>query len=412
MNAGARRGRFLLFAGLYFAQGVPWGFVTVALMLRLTTLGVGPAALGRLASVAFLPWMAKPLVALAMDRARRSGTRWARRRPCILAAELGMAFALLALAFTDAAATPTAFALLLFTHNAFAMVQDVGTDALAIDLLPEHERGRANGFMTTGKFAGVLVGGQGLLAVAGWLGWAAAYAAAVVLVLLPAALVLSLREPAPTQAPAQVMRHLLRLLSRRTVLVAALFAVVVDASDSLLFPLLYPLFTQTLRFSAQQIATLSSLGSAVAAVAGIAGGVLADRFGRRRTIVVGCLAIAGFDVAFVLAHGLWASYPFQLAFAATSAIATGIVYAALLALFMDLARPELPATHFQISMALLNARGAWGSRLGGHLAERLSPRAMFGLGALVEVLPLALLLLLGRRPGRPSQSQEPEDRPG
>ena len=390
--AGTSRSRFLLFAGLYFAQGVPWGFFTVAIMLRLAGLGLGPAALGEIGSIAWLPWIAKPLLGPLVDRV--SFGRFGRRRPYILIAEAGMALSLLALALADPTRDLLVFGVLLFAHNFFAAAQDVGTDALAIDILPAHERGRANGFMSAGKFAGVLVGGQGMLLVARLAGWSAAYLVAAILLLVPALLVFSARESEAPREPTRMFHEVARLFSRRLVLAAALFAIVVDASDSFVFPLVYPLFTRQLHFTEQQIATLSTVGSAVAALAAIAGGALSDRFGRRRTILLGCVAVAGFDVAFMLARGLWGSYLFQLGFTAASAVASGIVYASILALFMDLAHPRLAATHFQVSMALLSVRGVWGARLGGRLAERVSPATMFGLGAVIELAPLGLLLLL------------------
>jgi MFS transporter, PAT family, beta-lactamase induction signal transducer AmpG len=393
--AGSTRARLGLFAGLYFAQGVPWGFVTVALMVRLATLGTGPAALGQIGSIALLPWIGKPLVGLLVDRV--SSARFGRRRPYVLAAEAGMALSLFALAFADPLADHARFAALLFAHNLFAVLQDVGTDALAIDVLPEHERGRANGFMTAGKFLGVLVGGQGLLTIASFFGWGAAYGAAIGLLLVPALLVLAVRESEPQRRSARLWRDLGRLFSRRAVWLAALVALVIDASDGLLFPLIYPLFTQRLHLSEQQIATLATITNGVAALAGIAGGALSDRLGRRRTIVAGSVAVALFDVVFLLAHGWWGSYAFLVVFTATAALATGVVYAATLAFFMDLTHPTLAATHFQVSMAMLNARSAWANRLGGSLAERLPARGMYGLAAIIELLPLALLPFVDAR---------------
>jgi MFS transporter, PAT family, beta-lactamase induction signal transducer AmpG len=411
--AGTTRSRLLLFAGLYFAQGVPWGFFTIAIMLRLATLGLGPAALGEMGSIASLPWLAKPLLGPLVDRV--SFGRFGRRRPYILLAEVGMALSLLALSFADPLSNLTLFGALLFVHNLFAAAQDVGTDALAIDILPVHERGRANGFMSAGKYAGVLVGGQGMLFVASRVGWGAAYLLAAVLLLVPAALVLATRESEARQPPTRLIRDILRLFSHRLVLAAAVFAMVVDASDSFIFPLMFPLFTRQLHFSEQQIATLSTVSIAVSALAAIAGGALSDRLGRRRTIVVGCVGVACCNVTYMLAHGLWVSYPFQLAFAAASGTASGIVYAATLALFMDLAHPRLAATHFQVSMALLNVRGVWGARAGGRLAERVAPATLYGLGALIELAPLALLLLLDPRRTRErfvSDADEADSAPG
>jgi PAT family beta-lactamase induction signal transducer AmpG len=396
--AGTTRSRLALFAGLYFAQGVPWGFFTVAIMLRLATLGMGPAAIGGVVSTAWLPWTLKPLLGPLVDSI--SFGRLGRRRPFILLAEVGMALSLLTMAAADPTKNLTLFSALLFLHNFFAAAQDVGTDALAIDILPPEERGGANGFMSAGKFAGVVVGGQGLLFVAHRAGWFAAYGAAIALLLIPALLVLPVRESASKAKSSHLIKDGLRLLSFRVVLVAAAFAVLVDASDSFLAPLVFPLLSQKLGFGEQQIATLSTVGGAVAALTSIVGGFLADRLGRRRTLALGCLGVAGFNVTYMLAQGYWGSYAFQFAYAVTSAAASGIVYASMLALFMDLTHPNLAATHFQIYMALQNARGAWGSGLGGRIAERLQPRTMFGLGAVIEILPLVLLPFLDPRKAR------------
>jgi hypothetical protein len=51
-------------------------------------------------------------------------------------------------------------------------------------------------------------------------------------------------------------------------------------------------------------------------------------------------------------------------------------------------------------MALLNMKDAWAQKLGGRLAERMSAPAMFGLSAIVEVLPLLLLPWLDARRAR------------
>jgi hypothetical protein len=119
------------------------------------------------------------------------------------------------------------------------------------------------------------------------------------------------------------------------------------------------------------------------------------------------LGVAGFSLAFALTTPYWGSYHFQLGFTAASAVASGIVYAATLALFMDLAHPRLAATHFQISMALLNLRGLWGNRIGGHLAERLPTTAMFGLAALIEIAPLVLLLAIDPRKAKAAFAEAP-----
>ncbi len=387
-----------LFGGLYFAQGIPWGFFTVALMLRLSTLKVSASTLGELAFWTWLAWTAKPLLGPVVDALPM--TRWGRRRPFILLAQLGMALSLITLAPLDPLRSLGWYTALLFVHNLAAAAQDVGTDALAIDLLQPDERGRANGFMSAGKFAGMVVGGQGLLWVAHRAGWPVAFAAAVVLLLIPSTLVLLAREGEVQARPPISLRAALGAFSKRAVILAALFALVVDWCDSLIFPLTYPLFNQRLGFSEEQLASLSTLGSLVAALASLAGGALCDRFGRRRTLIVASLGTAALNLGFALGQAYWSHFAALAAFTILGGVAAGIVNAALLALFMDLTDPRLGATQFQLYMSLLNAHAAVASRVGGRLADRLPAPTMFGLGALVEVLPLALLYWVGRRPAQ------------
>jgi PAT family beta-lactamase induction signal transducer AmpG len=389
------RSRLLIFGGLYFAQGVPWGFFTVAIVLRLTSLGRSPAGLGDLMFVASLPWASKPVIGLLVDRL--SFGRLGRRRPFILLAEAGMALSLLGMAFANPISDRPLFSALLFLHNLLAAAQDVGTDALAIDLLAPNERSRANGIMSAGKFAGVVLGGQGLLWVASAAGWPAAFGLAIVLLLVPATLVLGVREsPLPAQRP-RLLGLTLRAFSTRVVLLAAAFALVVDLADSLTFPLSYPLFRNQLGFSEQQVASLATLGGIMSALGSLLGGVLGDRLGCRRTLLGACLGVAGLNLAFSACQGLWGLYPLQLAYTTAEGILVGVVYATMLALFMDLTNPRVAATQFQIYMALLNAKDAWAQKLGGRLAERLPAPAMFGLAAIVEVLPLLLLPWLDAR---------------
>jgi PAT family beta-lactamase induction signal transducer AmpG len=395
ISGATLRSRLLIFGGLYFAQGVPWGFFTVAIALRLTSLGLSPSGLGDLMFVAWLPYAGKPVIGLLVDRL--SFGRLGRRRPFILLAEAGMAFSLLAMAFANPIADRAWFSALLFLHNLLAAAQDVGTDALAIDLLAENERGRANGVMSAGKFAGVVLGGQGLLWIASVAGWPAAYGLAIALLLVPATLVLGVREsPLPTQRP-RLLGLTLRAFTSRVVLLAAAFALVVDLADSFTFPLSYPLFRNQLGFSEQQVASLATIGGIVSALGALLGGVLGDRLGCRRTLLGACLGVAGLNLAFSACRGLWGHFPVLLAYTAVEGIMVGVVYATMLALFMDLTNPRVAATQFQIYMALLNIKDACAQKLGGRLAERISAPTMFGLAAIIEVLPLVLLPWLDAR---------------
>ena len=174
--------RMLTLCGLYVAQGVPWGFVTVtfASWLAKPEQGITAEQLGPILAVATLPWSFKFLWGPLMDRftIRSLG----RRRPWIIFAQ-SMAILILGsmmlikdlpgMVWTQPPEgtewmqlvfklVPGPLAALILLANVFVSLQDVAVDALAVDLLAENERGVANGLMYASSYFGTALGGAGL----------------------------------------------------------------------------------------------------------------------------------------------------------------------------------------------------------------------------------------------------------
>jgi PAT family beta-lactamase induction signal transducer AmpG len=401
--------RLLLLGGLYFAQGVPWGFVTVALAMRLVSLGLGPSVIGGLVAMATLPWTFKPLLGPLVDRADFG--RFGRRRPIIVLSQIAMATTLLALAPIDPTRALPLFAILVIVHNVFGAAQDVASDALAIEILDEHERGRASGFMFASKYGGTLVGGPSLAWVAERAGWGVGHVLGAALLLLPTMLVL--RMPAEAARPAggpgvaRVLREALRSFGRRIAVVAGLFALVAGAGDTLLYPLVFPLYRQRLGFSQDQVTLLMTLSAAFPVAGNLIGGALSDRLGRRRAIVLAAILSSAAHLGFSASAPLWPSLTFVACYAAIAGMATGMLYAGMLALFMDVTNPRAAATHFQVYMALVNVRGTWTAYAGGRAAEALPAPAVYLIGAVMQIAPLLLLFALDPRAAAREREREP-----
>ena len=128
---------------LYFAQGFPWGFMTVALVAFLAEYGITVQQSGELIAMAILPWTFKLLWAPLIDTVNYPAM--GRRRPWILFAQLMMAITLITMATSgNLTSDLTYLAWMFFLHNCFASLQDVCTDALAVDILKPKERGKVN----------------------------------------------------------------------------------------------------------------------------------------------------------------------------------------------------------------------------------------------------------------------------
>ncbi|MGB2029576.1 MAG: MFS transporter, partial [Candidatus Poseidoniaceae archaeon] len=167
----SKRARLGTLCALYFAQGVPWAFITVAFVAVLVNNdAISDEQVAALTFAGTLPWMfGKLVLGPLIDRVRFPA--YGLRRPWIIIAQLGMIITMgIFLTIDDPlvaenleAGLPTIM-LFFLIHNIFATLQDVSSDALAVDLIPEEDLSRANGFMFASKgfgfmFSAIVLGG-------------------------------------------------------------------------------------------------------------------------------------------------------------------------------------------------------------------------------------------------------------
>ena len=146
--------RYATGAMMYFAQGIPHGLLAIAIPAWLASLGIGAAEIGSYLAVIMLPWAFKLVTGPFMDR--YEFLPMGRRRPWVLAAQLGLSLSLLALMLVERPAEQVGLLMLIgVLINIFAATQDVAVDGMSIDLgTPTREQGRLNAFMSFGKAVG------------------------------------------------------------------------------------------------------------------------------------------------------------------------------------------------------------------------------------------------------------------
>lgn len=394
--------RLGVMSALYVAQGIPYGFVTVTLAAWVASRGASEGQVGDLVAFSMLPWAFKWLWAPLVDRF--SHAHMGRRRPWILLAQglLVVGAGLLALAPSDDLGL---LGWLVFGCNVCASLQDVAVDALAVDLLPESERGFANGLMYGGSYLGTILGGAALSTVAGRHGLRAAMlgqaAMLGAIMLLPLLLreragdrLLSLRQRARVVEPGRpgLLRNLARAFGRRSPLVAALLALLVLLGSQAVMAVLTVLLVQRLGWSQEEYGQMMGGWPLVLGLLGsVGGGWLADRVGHR-AMVAGASALLGILwLAFGLAQPLWSDHDLVFAFACGQELFLGTLSAALFALLMGVSWPVVAASQFTAYMALLNLGRTLGARLAGPASELLpTPQVFLAFGG----AQVALLLLL------------------
>lgn len=395
-----RRGlRLFVLCALYFAQGVPWGFVAITLVAWLGERGMSTEEIGGLMALATLPWSFKWAFGPLIDAVPLPGGR---RRPWILLAQAAMALTIGAMAaFGDLAAAPKALAMVIFLHNCFNAMQDVAVDALAVDLLDEDERGRANGLMYGSKYLGGAVGGAGLAQLIAGAGMRTALFAQTALLCAIFLLPLLFREGATRNTnPAgggvararALLGDLLRAFSLRSTLVGAGLALSVQLAAGVLSTIAAVFYTQHLGWTMEDYASVTG-GWAIGfgLVGSIGGGWIADRIGHRRMIAIASVLLGSLWIGFGSTESLWSNRSVVVGVLLAESLLQALVSVGLFALFMDIAWPRVAATQFTAYMAMLNLSTTIGHRLAGPLDAWLDFGGLYVVAGAVQVAVIALL---------------------
>lgn len=407
--------RAMLLCLLYFCQGFPWGFATVALIATLSAAGHSKADTATVTALAILPWTFKFFWAPIIDSLRFPTLGL--RRPWIIFAQFGMALTLLTPVGMGAIDTQNAIVFLgwvFFAHNCFAALQDVSADALAVDLLTPAERGKILSYMWGSKLLGVAVGGAGMAIIIANSGLSTAMITQAAMILVVMLLMLVLREyPTDRLFPwadhhfdhptvnrpfgfGTTFKELFRALSNRTTFTLLFVAGTYTMCEGLYDPLVAEFFVQNMGWTAREFATSQGTFGVAGELGGaLLGGYLSDRYGGRLVARVGMVLLLGVMVGFAMLAPFWAQPGFPLVLlmpAAKGMIA--LVTVAMFTTFIKVSWTTAAATQFTLYMAVSNVGYAVGAKLNSWLElTGLEPTIadFFTVAGMVLVLPFLLL---------------------
>lgn len=397
---------------LYFAQGFPWGFMVTGLLSFLASRGLTMIESGQLTAMAYLPWTFKlfwgPLIDSFSYRAM------GRRRPWILFAQFGMALSLLTMVFMgDISANISLLGWMFFTHNCFASLQDVSCDALAVDILLPEEQGKVNGAMWGSKVIGTGMGAvvMGTLLVSKGLVIAIIIQIIILFGLMLFPLLFTERPGEkrfpwskqqkvithPTddiRNPLLVIKDLIKAFSKRATFFTALFILVAAINQGINSGIMPVFYNQTLGWEPDTYSQISGgPGAIIEFIGALLGGLLADRFGRRKIFFIGWggfsiwCGIFGFVIIGFESIPNWIQ--FTHLFIAPFFIAMGTV--AMFALAMALSWTKSSATMFTTYMAISNLSVVIGTKLIGPLTDFVSIGHLYIFLPIIGLLPGLLL---------------------
>jgi PAT family beta-lactamase induction signal transducer AmpG len=427
-----RQPRVLSMLFLGFSAGLPFYLVYATLSAWLRQAGIERSTIGMLAWVSLL-YTLKVFWAPIVDRVTLPLLgALGRRRGWMLLAQLGIAVGLLNIGASDPAAGVRRVALWALFTAFWAATQDIALDAWRIESAAMRMQGAMLAAYQIGYRAALICGSAGALAIAGSAGWHLSYSCMAALVAVGVVTTLLVREPAAVAPRGSVEREarVIEWLERRAHWPAALrrvgerfiAAVVCPLTDffgryglalavlTLIFIGVYRLTEFTMGsmvnpfyidrgFTLIEIAKVVKLyGLAMSLIGVLLAGVLINRLGLLRSLVLGSVLVIASNLGFAALAA--AKVPTLLALGMVNGLdnlALAMHGTALLTFLSGLTSARYTATQYALFSSLYALPGKILEGTSGIVVDHIGYTPFFLYTASLALPGLLLLYLLRGR---------------
>ena len=407
------RARVITLSALYVAQGVPWGFITVTMVTFLAAEGADAGDLAFLLTLGTLPWSFKFLWGPVIDRFQIP--ELGRRRPWILLAQTGMVLLLITMLMVpDLTNNISLLGALFFVYNVFTALQDVSTDALAVDVLQSHEFERVNSYMFTAKSLGGVIGGAGLGTIIGIVGIKGAFLIQIPILIVIMMVPLFMRErPGEKRFPWDdgevvedvekaeeerdfkvILGNIKTAFSVRSAQLGILVSLVISLAF-ILIPILPLLFLQELGWTQEEFnATKGGIILVITMLGAMAGGELGRRFGGKSMLMFAALGASLTTLTWGMADSMWDDGWFMMLVWIVHTFLWAIVSICAYSLMMRVTWAEVGGTQFTGYMAMMNFSAIIGYQLAPIFAARFDYQTIFYIAAVLETFVILAALYI------------------
>jgi MFS transporter, PAT family, beta-lactamase induction signal transducer AmpG len=365
--------RYFNFIALYFAQGIPEGMLTFGIPAWLAMNGKSPGEIAAFAIVAVMPWSFKFIVAPMMDR--YTILSMGRKRPWILLGQLGLVMSCIYMAYIpDPLNNLNQLMIAAFMVSFFGAFQDVATDGMAVDIIPAGQQAKANGFMWGSKISGISIS----LAAGSWLLTSYDFKTAMLVLAASIGIImlvpLCLRErPGEKITPwtngkaspenkklqlsnwRQIFSSLYKVFTLRNSLLIALVLFTCQGGFKYVATLM-PIFTvKELGWSNLDYSQYYSTAKLIGGIAGmVLGGILIDRFGKKRMLNIYFLSIIFTIAVLAFSKSYWSDRSFIYAFMIAYNALYTFACIGIFAIAMQCCWKKVSASQFTLYMTIAN----------------------------------------------------------
>jgi len=360
--------KYLLFGNLYFSEGLQLAIATVIIPIYLLEKNFPPELATLVIGMIMIPWAIKFVFGWIVDYSIQLS-----RKQFILFGGLVSSVSLIAIAFVDPSVSLITFLLLLFIGHCGIGFLDVSADAWVIEISHEKERGKLNGVMAAGLFAGMATGASIIALIAQSLGYNIAFLAAGLLI-LPIILFPSfIKEIRKVKKHQKIALLLINEFRKKTTQRIAIFLPIVVISGGII-QFAVPIYMKiNLQLDIGQIGLISTVFILAKVIGSIVCGATSDKWGRKTAIYI----ILGLSVLFSSSLIFVNNWQLLTVLYGIIGFLSGGLLSVLMATCMDITNPKIGATQFSFLMSLANAGELGGGAISGTLISLLGFSRVF-----------------------------------
>ena len=386
-------------SNLYFAQGLPNGFLFFALNTYYASQGATVAELAKFSSLLLLPWIFKGLFAPLIDSF--TIRKFGRRRFWILSSQIVIVCLLLPLTLLGSELPISTMGLVVMTINFSIAFLDLSTDALAADSLEEITLSKANGLMWGSKVVGNAVGM--FLGTTLFFAYDISVGIAVLIGLMMMIFLVplysreldfkvgyeSLSIKKNFLPPLDLLKEIVKVFEDTRARWAIVFILFINLGLGVFEPVYNKFFLEELKWTGEMIGNIRTWSLLAGGATGLFVGLLGTYYQRHLLLFL-------FISIQITVYGLLGLYVDQISNSSAYMIIFALdmtgaaISVCMFTIFMSLCTSQSSATNFGIFMALLNLSNYTGNQIAPGLMEAYSYSGSF-LFCSLALIPAALL---------------------
>jgi PAT family beta-lactamase induction signal transducer AmpG len=338
--------KYLLFGNLYFANGIQGAIAIVIIIVYFTEKDISIATATLVAGIASIPFALKFIFGPVSDYLIKYG-----RKSFIIIGGFIAAISLFFLAFIDPMINLLFFTLLLFLSCVGIVLLDVSADAWAIQITKVNERGKVNAAMFGSLFGGMAIGTLLLSFIAKYFGYYMTFIVAGFIIFLTMILPLFVKETKIVKKPPKIAKLLIYEFKKKNTIIIVIFGFFAALNFGMMLFIIPEYMMNFLNLDVAQIGLITSLFPLGVVKGALTGGILADKWGRKKTLYIFLIG-AIISSTLLITADKWQIL--AIIYPIIGFLQGGSVFSALMALFMDISNPKIGATQFSILTSITN----------------------------------------------------------